>query len=106
MVRWIVARFLSRSWSDADAGVEGAGAFAVRPGEERIDVELADARMALGELGEAQQDLGQEIEVGARLAAHTFEQLEAADAADDVPGLFGVEGSHGEADVLEHLHVL
>src|SRR5918992_1291954 len=100
------SRIVARLRSDADAGVQGAGAPPVRRGEERIDVELADARMALRELGEPQEDLGQQVQIGSRLAAHAFEQLEAAEAANDVPRLLGVERRDREADVLEHLDVL
>src|SRR5436305_6814544 len=45
---------------DPDTAVQGIGAAAVGGGEEGVDVELQEARVALGELGEAEEDLGEE----------------------------------------------
>jgi hypothetical protein len=62
--------------------------------------------MARHQLCQAQQDLGQQLQVGAGLAAHAGEQPYAADAMHHLARLRRVERQHAEAHVLEHLHVL
>src|SRR5207253_812634 len=66
---------------------------------------LMEARMALDELGEAEQHVGEDAQVGAGLAAHAYEELEAADAGDHVARFRGGERRHSEADVLEDFDV-
>ena len=51
----------------------GAGHLGSR--EERIDIELLNSGMALGELRDPQQHLDQEINVDPGLATDTFEEL-------------------------------
>ena len=78
--------------TDPDPHVQRLAGLLVGAGQEGVDVQLLNPRVTLGQLGDAQQGLLEQRQIGTRLAAHTLEQLEALDPRIISPASKGVRG--------------
>jgi len=71
--------------------------------DERVDVDLGDLGVLLGDAGDGQHDVDQPPAVDGRLAAERPEQLLRADETEELLDLALVQGRDRERDVTEHL---